>query len=235
MRKFKGFTLSELLIALGIMAVLVTLTISVNRGNSDINVNLSLKKASQTINEIVQNLLNDADYYDENSSFADLNEVRLISDNRPVSDESKFRELFVSMLKQSGVLPANGVLTCPVLLSEYNINENGLCFMSEDEIVWGIPDTDFRSINVVKILRKGFETPYVPVTVYPKCKLVNVGNNNFSCKYNNAKEFFNSEAVVFAIRQDGDIRPYSHFNCEDESHKGRLQCRLSEIISSVSF
>ena len=46
---------------------------------------------------------------------------------------------------------------------------------------------------------------------------------------------FDKNAVVFAIRQDGDIKPYSRFDCTQEENKEILQCRLGKIISDKSI
>ena len=236
MKKFKGFTLSEIIISLIVIATIVALSLSVKNVSIN-NVNLTLKKASQTLNEIVQNLLDDANYYDDESSFVDLNEVRL-DDNTPVGGKRKFRTLFYNMLKQHVVFSGDMVLLCPVLVSEDDIDEDALCLMSEDGIIWGIPDTDFRELNVVKILNKGYENAYLPITVYPKCNLEYFDDEGIARCQGSSKDgiaYFEDNAVVFALRQDGDIKPYSKFDCSLEENSQRLQCRLGKIISDKAY
>lgn len=235
MKKNKGFTLSEVVIALGIMATIIALSITV-RNTFIGSTNLSIKKASMVLNEVIQNLLNDANYYAQDSSFVDLKEVRL-ADNTPVRGEIKFKELFKSMIKLHGAFTGDRVLLCPILVSEYDVEDESVCYMTEDGIVWGIPNTDFRENNVVKILSRGYETPYLPISVYVNCKLGDFTQDGVvHCEGSEDGEvYFDKNAVVFAIRQDGDIKPYSRFDCTQEENKEILQCRLGKIISDKSI
>ena len=235
MKYKKGFTLVEALIALVVVSTIFALTISVNRSVVN-NSNMAIKKASQTLNDVVQSLLDDMNYYSGDDAFGDLREIRL-ADGQPVSGERKFQDLFKNMIKLNERHKEGEILLCPILISQSEIQNDGACFMSEDGIVWGIPETDFRTKNIVKLSRRGYETAYVPITIYPNCKFGEADTNGVSrcTKDINHETYFDDEAVVFAIRRDGDIRVYSRYDCTNNEHKGRLQCRTAEIISDESF
>ena len=235
MKKNKGFTLQEVLLALVVLAVVFSLTVSTNKNVSK-TTNMAIKKANKTLTDVVQNLLDDLNYYNEEKGFADLTEIRL-PNGKPVGDESKFRELFGQTVVLNGRLKSGEILLCPVLQSQGRVVEQ-LCYKTEDGIVWGIPDTDFRTRNIVKMIRKNYETSYAPITVYVDCAFDNSRDDNgiIRCKKSDdPKKYFDDYAVVFGVRQDGDIRPYSEFNCGDPTEEKRLQCRLAKIISDTSF
>ncbi len=231
----KGYTLMETLIVLVVLGTVFALTVSVTK-NMRNNTNMAIKKASQTMNEVVENLLSDMNYYSGDEGFGDIREVKL-SNGRPVRGDEKFRELFKNMLRLNMRMREGEILLCPILGANNQVLKDAECFMSEDGIVWGIPDTDFREKNIVKMMRRGYETTYVPVTVYPNCQLENEADDNgiVHCKKSESATYFDTNAIVFAVRKDGDIRSYSKFDCENSSYRESLQCKTAEIISNTSF
>ena len=64
MKKNKGFTLQEVLLALVVLAVVFSLTVSTNKNVSK-TTNMAIKKANKTLTDVVQNLLDDLNYYNE--------------------------------------------------------------------------------------------------------------------------------------------------------------------------
>ena len=238
MKKKLGLTLAESLIALSVLGVICALTMTVNRNfSSETKINISIKKASQTLTDIVQDMLDDANFYGATNNFSDITEVRLNNGQR-VSGETKFRELFKSKIILHQSVSGNNVLLCPILISDSTVSSDEICYMTQVGIVWGIPDSNFKTGNVVSVERRGYTTPYVPITVYANCELENSSGDAsiFSCNgSDDGNAYFDAYAVVFALRQDGDIRPYSRLDCENPQNSEKLQCRLAEIISNKSF
>ena len=233
-----GLTLVESLLALSVLGVVCALSINVNRNfSSTSTMNMSIKKSSQTLTDIVQEMLDDANLYGATHNFSDMSVSRLDNGKR-VSGVEKFRELFKSRVSLHQKISGDSVLLCPVLLSDSTVSADELCYMTKDGIVWGIPDSDFRTENVVSVQRRGYTSSYVPITVYVNCEIEqNAGDSSlFTCKGSqNADAYFDTYAVVFAVRQDGDIRPYSRVDCDNEENREILQCRLPAIISNKSF
>lgn len=238
MKKKLGLTLAESLIALSVLGVVCALTMTVNRNfSSETKVNLSIKKASQTLTDVVQDMLDDANFYGATNNFSDMNEVRLNNGQR-VSGEEKFRELFKSKIILHQGVSGSNILLCPILVSDSTVSSDEICYMTQDGIVWGIPDSDFKTRNVVSVERRGYTTPYLPITVYANCEIERSAGDSsiLSCKSSDdGNAYFDGYAVVFAVRQDGDIRPYSRLDCDNSQNSEKLQCRLAEIISNKSF
>lgn len=239
MKKKLALTLVESLIALSVLGVICALSMTVNRNfSSETKVNMSIKKASQTLTDVVQDMLDDANFYGATNNFSDITEVRLNNGQR-VSGEEKFRELFKSkIILHQGVSSGSNVLLCPILVSDSIVSSDKICYMTQDGIVWGIPDSDFKTQNVVSIKRRGYATPYVPITVYTNCEIEHKEEDSsvLACKGTvDGSDYFDKSAVVFAVRQDGDIRPYSRLDCGNSQNRETLQCRLAEIISNKSF
>jgi len=231
----KGYTLMETLLAIMVLGTVFALTVSVTK-NMRNNTNMAIKKASQTMNEVVENLLSDMNFYSGADGFGDLRDVKL-SNGFPVGGDEKFRKLFRNSLRLNMRMQEGEILLCPILVSSSIVQNDAECFMSEDGLVWGIPDTNFKDKNIVKMMRRDYETAYVPVTVYPNCQLEGQADSNgiVRCENSNSATYFDDNAIVFAVRKDGDIRPYSKLDCKDPSYKQSLQCRAAEIISNTSF
>lgn len=235
MKKFFGFTLSEMLLALVVLGVVFALTMSVTKNASN-TTRMALKKANTTLSDVVQNLIDDSIYYQVGSTFADLN-ISKLPNGEPVSGESKFRRLFLNMVNLHSRFENGEILLCPVIVSNTLVQSDNECFMSADGIVWGIPNSDFKKKNTVQIQYRGYETDYLPITVYVNCKIDDGDANGvFRCQGSDDYDtYFDNNAAVFAVRRDGDIRPFSKYDCENSKYKELLQCKLSSIISDTSF
>ena len=139
MKKFRGFTLTELMIALsviGIITAVVTPAVMRIRPNKN---KMMIKKAYYTTENIISNLLNDANYYEDASDnteatylgFDVLNETRVQGNTIAENSNRKFAELFASKLN---------VKNCP-----FNEGYDGsfkIC-TTTDGMTWYLPVTTF--------------------------------------------------------------------------------------------
>ena len=233
MKRNKAFTLGEMLIAFGLVGVLTGLTTSVMKGISVTQDTMAMKKANQTIHEVVNNIISDGSSYMGDNDFSDLSTVVLKIDNKDVtiSGKEKFAKIFYSKLKllQSPFRTRDIAPRCMVALSDKSVQTDN-CYESVDGILWGVPLTDFKKYNVFEIKRNGFVTAYVPVTVYVNYRRIkNKGN------FSNSDDAFKRNAIIFAVRQDGDIRVVNTVDCDDSKNKNFYQCKVRDIVSDVKF
>lgn len=228
-----AFTLQEILLSIIIMAVITVIVMPVMK-SIGINQNkLGIKKANQTLHDTIQNMLNDGAAYSGDNDFSDTSLVVWDDSNgNPVNADgiNKFSLIFYSKLKLSkySSKQSQGLdyEPCEILLSDGVTNKNGRCYRTEDNVVWGIPATDFKRFNVIKIDNNGYQVTYAPITVYPAFN---------PRKMQEDENYFENNAVFFAVRQDGDIRIVTQVNCDEEKNKKKLQCKAIDYIAETSM
>lgn len=165
MKKFKGFTLTELMIALtviGILTAIVTPTVMRIKPNKN---KMMTKKAYYTAENIINSLINNTNYYPDKSDdttnvilgFDETSAVALPAGS--VSGNEKFAKLFAYKLNIKGT-PAT-------------VTKNSTTFykcVTTDGMVWYLPYTLFDNDAVTKV---GNTTLYVDVngeTNDPNCR-----------------------------------------------------------------
>ncbi len=231
--KSKAFTLQEVLLSIVVFAVIATIVTPVVKSIGVNREKLGIKKANQTLHETVQNMLNDGEAYSADNDFSDTSLVVWYDGNgNPINAEgiNKFSSVFFSKLKlaqySSKYTQGLDYEPCEMLLSDGVSTKDGRCYRTEDDIVWGVPATDFKNYNVVKIDNNGYQVAYVPITVYPVFD---------SKKMEEDKNYFEDKAVFFAVKQDGDIRVITQVDCEAERNKKKLQCKAVDYIAETSI
>ena len=92
-----ALSLAEAIIAVGVLGVVFAIALSVNRNfSSTLNTNIAIKKASQTLTDVVQEMLDDESYYGKTGNFSDMTEAQL-SNGQVIRDDNitnKFKLLF---------------------------------------------------------------------------------------------------------------------------------------------
>lgn len=243
MKNTKAFTLAEVLIGLTIIIALTALTTTVVRNIGTTQNKLAIKKANQTIHEVVQNIIDDGSSYVGGNDFSDLSRVVIELDSRrvntlgvlenvrkPVEGYSKFQSIFYSKMKfLQDPFGTEIPPECVIMVSNTATNST-YCYQTGDGMLWSVPLTDFREYNVVEIEKNGYTTPYVPVTVY-----VNYEKLKNKPDFSTNRTYFNKYAVLFAVRQDGDIRVVTFVDCNRPENRKHLQCIANEVVSDASF
>lgn len=231
--KSKAFTLQEVLLSIVVFAVIATIVTPVVKSIGVNREKLGIKKANQTLHETIQNMLNDGEAYSADNDFSDTSLVVWYDGNgNPINAEgiNKFSSVFFSKLKlaqySSKYTQGLDYEPCEILLSDGVSTKDGRCYRTEDDIVWGVPATDFKNYNVIKIDNNGYQVAYVPITVYPVFE---------SKKMEEDENYFEDKAVFFAIKQDGDIRVVTQVDCEAEGNQKKLQCKAIDYIAETSI
>lgn len=231
--KSKAFTLQEVLLSIVVFAVIATIVTPVVKSIGVNREKLGIKKANQTLHETIQNMLNDGEAYSADNDFSDTSLVVWYDGNgNPINAEgiNKFSSVFFSKLKlaqySSKYTQGLDYEPCEILLSDGVSTKDGRCYRTEDDIVWGVPATDFKNYNVIKIDNNGYQVAYVPITVYPVFE---------SKKMEEDENYFEDKAVFFAVKQDGDIRVVTQVDCEAEGNQKKLQCKAIDYIAETSI
>lgn len=128
MKKFKGFTLVELMIALSIIGILSALVLPMMSNNSPSKNKMMMKKAYFTIEDVVSNLVSDLSLYPEiNSSgnqcvgFDNTDSVTVNSVS--YSGATKFAKLFANNLNVDG---------------DVSTSDNKVSFITNDGLSWEV-------------------------------------------------------------------------------------------------
>jgi prepilin-type N-terminal cleavage/methylation domain-containing protein len=146
MKKFKGFTLTELMIALtviGVLTAVVTPAVMRIRPNKN---KMMTKKAYYITEHVVSSLLNDSNFYTDESENPDatwlgfdvLNSTKVQGQTIPTDSDKKFPELFMSKLN---------VKNCPFEgasgSASTTYSDNFKVCSTSDGMTWYIPKTTF--------------------------------------------------------------------------------------------
>lgn len=217
MRKNKllnGFSLAEVLMVLFIVGFIYLITALGFSGIFADTKTGKFKKAYTSIENTIGYLINNENLYNSGKGFMDANPIKLESgETLGISETSKFRDSFRYYV---GAIKDN--LDCEL----YNGKSETGCFQSDDGIVWGIPDTNFKDINTIEVNDyDNTKIKAVPITVYLEFKQVSTLKN---------------DAFVAAVTYDGRIKildNFSNIDCEKESRA--VQCNIEKYIKSNSI
>lgn len=214
--KNNAFTLAESLLALVLLGTLITLTTSkFLRQAPDIN-KTRFKKAYVVTEQTIQKLVRNEVLYPDSSMFRNTEPVTTtVGDQFGVSNRNaKFRDAFKYYLS---IIREN--IQCDVYKNENSNN----CFMSNDGIVYGIPDTDFSNVGIVDVnstvvgptgINREITESYVPITVYTSWK---------------NKRNVSTDAFVIGVRYDGRIKILNNTGC---ARPDDLRCKAEEYLES---
>ena len=125
--KNKAFTLAETLIVLSIIGVLATVMLSAMSKMSPDKTKMKFKKAYQTVERTVGELVNDENLYPydpDKIGFQNISEVTWPGSSEKYSGETKFKNLFKRKLNTIGTYSGNGSNT-------YFITSDGIGYLVE--------------------------------------------------------------------------------------------------------
>ena len=231
MKKRFAFTITEVLLALAIIAFVSVLgmyafsTAGPNSKFSSKVDRLKFKNANLTFKYTLSNLISNPAYYSDESGFTDLDEVnfndKYIQNNVSFSGKEKFRHLF---LKELGIPIGSKNLDCYMLINSIKPERTDLCYIGDNGVVWGIPDTDFVDYGVIEQENMtGGNSYYAPVTMY-----VNASNiDSEDSSYHNA--------VVIGVRADGStVMINTVKDCENKRSENYAQCDIADVFASTN-
>ena len=210
--KSQAITLAEVLIVLVLIGTLMVMTLS-NGKKALPNIDKTrCKKAYNTIEKVLSNMLNDDNLYPQENGFADTRAVTTqfgeVFGGTDVN--TKFRDAFkyeVNAVKDN----------IPCKIYNGSTLTEADCFKTEDGTVFGIPDTDFYKTGTKTLSGKY----YTPITVY----------SNFE-KNSDAQ----SGAFFIGVRYNGETKLMTTVSsCNKEPEKSYIQCLIGEYLSSNSL
>jgi len=155
----KAFTLSEMLVCLGVIAVVMAITISVIRAKPNSNM-VMFRKAYNIISNTVYELMQTGTYY-EAGNFSDLRATSQKIEGEKPSGNSKFCKVFASYINTTGDVDCN--------------SGDGASFQSNDGITWYLPPKtttgDFSGKETIKVDVNGSDNK-------PNCEAGSSGCDN---------------------------------------------------------
>ena len=99
----------------------------------------------------------------------------------------------------------------------YPENTSNDCFMTDDGVVYGIPDTDFDKENMETIFDEDNDTIRVlPVTMY--------------VDYDGSKKNPKKDAIIIGVQYDGNLRFIRNRSCKKDSKE--VICQLDKYINA---
>lgn len=218
-KKNKAYSLAEIMIALAVTTVLLGLVTSrVLRQSPDIE-KTRIKKAYITIEQTIKSMINNDVLYAGENMLRNLEAITTSVGDRFGYDDAntKFRDAFMYYLT---IVDEN--ITCDIYTAANTTTTVDTCFQSSDGIVYGIPDTDVRTVGVIPYTgdRVGArEHQYVPITVYP----------HFENKQN-----AETDTMLIGVRFDGKIQIFTeHSQCEEGSLD--ISCNVLEHLHSTDI
>jgi len=221
-KKILAFTLVEIIVSLSIMAFVSMLGFISFAKMTPKAYKLKFKSANLSFKSSIQNMISNPLYYDEESGFMDLEEVIFDDNNSGVSEEiygvEKFRKL---LLRELGISFQNN-LECYMLTNDLTPTKKNLCYIADNSVVWGIPNTDFyeKGIVIEKSITKR-NSRYVPITIYTDVKKVS------------SEEDFQKYAILLGVRADGTIKLLNTVDCKDRKYKKYAQCDVADMFASL--
>ena len=219
MKNKKAYTLAETMLTMLIWAFVAVLTLSVFKGAGEYIEKIKLKNVTLEFKHALDAVVTNPYYYPLDSDLANLDEISeenaLDATNVAYKGKNKFRSLLLKELNVSNV----GLTSCYIMIKDKKVSlEN--CYKGTNNVLWGIPDTDFDETNIVLAKNpSGSVFKYVPVTIYPDVK-----------NYSSIADF-NAYAIVYGVRRDGDVTIINNVDCTKNEYKTYNQCRLKDFIS----
>lgn len=112
MIKKRGFTLTELMVALAVLGVLTALVLPMINNNAPSRNRMMMKKAYYTIEDVVHNLINNEQYYPsasyEGSNYVGFDNLENTCTEGTCMEYNKFPKLFSTQLNVDGDISFDG-------------------------------------------------------------------------------------------------------------------------------
>lgn len=166
MKRFKGFTLSELMIALTVLGILCATVLPAIINNSPNQNKMMMKKAYYTFAEVISELINDvANYPASDGLCPDTKTDGYIGfDCAPTSGHSKLAYLFSRQLNLAdGKIEDEATLKTDATYSRSSLSEcygasiSCYVFETNDGISWAFPKSTFTKGNATKTISIGID------------------------------------------------------------------------------
>ncbi len=208
----RAFTVVEILLTLSILGfILLMVTLNARKQLPDLH-KARYKKAYLTVEKTVSELINDEQMYP--SLFLGLKylETVVTEFGEPIGivQNAKFRDAFIYTVD-----PIKEDIPCQCLGGK-----DCKCFMTDDGVVYGIPDTDFENVGVLSNFYDE-RVKYLPITVYTDFEK-SQKNNTFS-----------EDAMYIGVQYDGNIKIFHPAKCTVKD-KNRY-CKAEEYLMSDSI
>ena len=215
----KAYTFAEVMISLSIWAAISVLTVNVLKGTTEYVEKVRYKNVTLEFKNGLNRVMTNPYYYPGDSDLANIKEVKIENDAdatyKSYKNKTKFRGL---LLKELDIREQNPIL-CYMMTKDKTTSLDN-CYRGANNVIWGIPDTDFDNTNIVNAqTASGSVYKYVPVTIYPDSK-----------HYSSSLDF-DKYAIVYGVRRDGDITMINNVDCSLSQYKDYNQCKFIDLIN----
>ena len=209
----KAFTLAEALITLAVLGVLTAVTTPILKSILPEFDVFKVKKIHSVLKTSIDEMLYNSVEYGGLHDFSNLRGDSF--GGIIIHDMSEFRNVFYSTLEVKNRIP------CKTPVEEDPVD----CVVTADNVVWGVPDTDFNGSNVVSL----GQSSYAYIVVYPDYNPRKHGD-----RIQNDPEFMNNNAIFYGIRKDGKIIFLDNLvDCtNDETKRKTMHCLAQKYLVS---
>ena len=219
----KAYTFIETITVVIILGILFVITM-MNVDKLKINSNVTrFKKGYASIENAVSNLINNKTIYPSLQGFKDIDPVILENVNEIIGKNkiNKFREGVKYVLN---VTKDN--IDCKICSGgsfpyNYSSSDSSTCFLTNDGVLFGIPDTDFDDIG--KVVDKDYDgdkVDLVPITMYVDYKPSRISEKDPL-----------KDAFIIGVKYDGTIQFVRTYG-DCEHHPEHVQCKLDDYINA---
>lgn len=223
----KAYTFIEIMAVMMIIGFLFVVT-AFHLSNVGANNSLArFKKGYASVESAVSSLVSDSNIYGSRLGFKDTQkaELKLYKDGDPNNEgtslgevlgenpKAKFRDSFKYFLN---VIKDN--IDCDI----YKGSSSSGCFMTDDGVVFGIPNTDFVSNMLTITDSDGDKVKVMPITMY--------------VNYDGTKKDPENDAFIIGVEYDGNLHFIETVNkslCAGK--KQPVQCYLKEYANSKTI
>lgn len=215
-KQYGGFSLAELLVSMALIGtLLVMLSTKLLKQLPDVD-KTRLKKTYVLIERTVSSLINNDVLYPGRLGFRNTDAVvTTVGDQFGVGNEkTKFRDSFKYYMN---------VFEEDVDCGLYSLGNSNKCFRTSDNVVIGIPDTDFVNSGTVTS-GSGKRNKYVPITLYTS--------------FDKGKKTPSVDAFVIGVRFDGKLKILNTDGCDRfdiGDSRTPLRCKTEAFLESSSI
>lgn len=195
---------------------------------------LKLKNGYMSLKQNVNNITSNSAYYSAKGDLSDLSEASIGYDtleadaglsSEVMSGESKFRQI---LMMEMGLMKLDtDMYNCKVkqgetviLVKDSSELSSSVCYVSDNGVVFGIPNTDFKKSNLALVKNaKGERTRYLPITMYPDVKKLD------------KSDAYEKYSFIVGLRADGAITVINDVDCE--KYPDSFQCNSDKILTDI--
>lgn len=218
-----AYTIAELVVVISIVAFLGVISIYSYSKITERGEVLTIKTAYDMVKKGLKDVVENPTYYADGSDLSDTGEVTYV-DDETASGTSKFRKL---LLYEMSVSLGDSV-SCLIYTGDGAHQTTQNCYMSENGIVFGIPDTDFSNLNMVSHVSNANQSTYksLYITVYP----------HYNKIHQRKGDYLLEEAMILGVNPDGGLEIIDT-DCDKKDsngsfvNAGNMYCRASSYLT----